>query len=88
MITGDHVRDTGCTLRVARADVVRGLLAFDGAHRFVPTLARIRGATVLEEPVRHRARRFGTSKYGAWNRAIVGLADCFRVRRLRRRAIR
>lgn len=87
-VTGDRVQDTGCTLRVAKAEVFRGLLVFDGSHRFVPTLARIRGAVVLEEPVHHRPRRFGASKYGAWNRALTGLADCFRVRRLRSRAIR
>lgn len=87
-ITGDRVSDTGCTLRIATRGTVRGLLQFDGAHRFIPTLARIRGAIVVEAPVRHRARRFGASKYGAWNRALKGLVDCFRVRRLRRRALR
>jgi glycosyltransferase involved in cell wall biosynthesis len=87
-ITGDHLVDTGCTLRVSRREIVAGLLDFDGAHRFVPTLARIRGGLVVEEPVNHRPRRFGSSKYGAWSRAIGGLARCFHVRRLRRRALR
>lgn len=87
-VTGDLVSDTGCTLRVSRRPVVSGLLEFDGAHRFIPTLARVRGAVVVEEPVGHRARRFGRSKYGVWNRAVVGLIDCFRVRGLRKRALR
>ena len=82
-ITGDHVTDAGCTLRVSTRTVVVGLLKFDGAHRFIPTLVRARGGRVVEEPVRHRPRRFGASKYGAWNRAVNGLVDCFTVRRLR-----
>lgn len=85
-VTGDHVRDSGCTLRVAKREVLTGLLDFDGAHRFVPTLARIRGAVVVEEPVNHRARRFGETKYRAGNRALNGLVHCFEVRRRRRRA--
>lgn len=87
-ITGDRVTDTGCTLRLAKREVVDGLLEFDGSHRFIPTLAKMRGARVVEAPVRHRARRFGTSKYGVWNRAATGLAACVRVRRLRGRVIR
>ena len=38
------------------------------------------GYKVAEMPVNHRARRFGTSKYGAMNRAFRGLADCLAVR--------
>jgi dolichol-phosphate mannosyltransferase len=88
VITGDRVSDTGCALRIATGETLRGLLPFDGAHRFIPTLARARGAVVVELPVGHRARRFGASKYGAWNRALKGLVDCFRVRALRGRALR
>lgn len=87
-ITGDRVTDTGCTLRVSKRNVVTGLLEFDGAHRFIPTLARIRGAVVVEEPVCHRPRLFGASKYGAWDRAVEGLIHCFRVRRLKKRTLR
>ena len=39
-------------------------------------------------PVNHRARRFGTSKYGAMNRAFRGLADCFAVRWMGTRMLR
>jgi len=35
---------------------------------------------VVEIPVRHRPRRYGTSKYGIRNRLWVGLQDCLAVR--------
>lgn len=86
-ITGDRVRDTGCALKVMRRAWVERLPRFDGMHRFLPTLLRMAGATVLELPVTHRPRRYGRSKYGAWNRAWHGLRDAFGVRWLARRRI-
>jgi hypothetical protein len=45
------------------------------------------GDTVLELPVSQRPRRYGTSKYGMWNRAFRGLRDAFGVRWLKARAL-
>lgn len=87
-ITGDAVRDTGCSLKVIRGDVMETLPRFDGMHRFLPTLIRMHGGTVAEVPVSHRPRRYGRSKYGMWNRAARGLRDALGVRWLRRRALR
>jgi dolichol-phosphate mannosyltransferase len=84
-ITGDRITDTGCSLKLARREVVERVKLFSGMHRFLPTLARIEGYRVVEVPVNHRARRFGVSKYGAMNRAMRGLADCLAVRWMSRR---
>ncbi|MDX1390231.1 MAG: hypothetical protein R3344_13655, partial [Acidobacteriota bacterium] len=43
------------------------------------------GYTVAEMPVRHRPRTSGTLKYGAWDRAVVGIYDCLAVRWMARR---
>jgi glycosyltransferase involved in cell wall biosynthesis len=86
-ITGDTVRDTGCSLKVMRRDALALVPRFNGMHRFLPTLIRARGGTVLELPVSHRARRYGESKYGMWNRAARGLRDALGVRWYRRRAL-
>lgn len=86
-ITGDAVRDTGCSLKAMRRDALALVPRFDGMHRFLPTLIRARGGKVLELPVSHRARRCGESKYGMWNRAARGLRDAFGVRWYRRRAL-
>jgi dolichol-phosphate mannosyltransferase len=84
----ESIRDTGCSLKAFRADAVRALPLFNGMHRFLPTLVRLRGGTVAEVPVRHRPRRFGRTKYGMWNRAFRALADALAVRWMQRRALR
>ena len=60
-------------------------LEYRGMHRFIPFTARTLGYRVVETPVGHRPRRAGRTKYGAWNRALPGLVDCFAVRWTRRR---
>ena len=87
-LTGDTVRDTGCSLKVMRRSAVMRLPCFNGMHRFLATLIRTRGGTVVELPVTHRPRRYGTSKYGMWNRVVHGIRDALGVRWLRRRALR
>jgi hypothetical protein len=44
-------------------------------HRFIPILATLSGAKIVEMPVRHHARQFGVSKYGIMRtfRVIVDL---------------
>src|SRR5437899_994515 len=87
-ITGDQVRDTGCSLKVMRREAVLRLPRFDGMHRFLPTLIRMQGGTVVQAPVSHRPRRHGVSKYGMLDRAVRGLRDAIGIRWLRRRALR
>ncbi|MCE2695069.1 MAG: glycosyltransferase family 2 protein, partial [Verrucomicrobiaceae bacterium] len=58
---GDHVRDTGCTLKVMRRDCREALLLFNGMHRFIPALIRNMGWRVTEVPVNHRPRIHGVS---------------------------
>ena len=81
-ITGDSIRDTGCSLRVMRRSALLQLPRFDGMHRFLPTLLRTQGEHVLEVDVAHRRRRHGQSKYGMWDRLGVGLLGVIRVRGL------
>jgi glycosyltransferase involved in cell wall biosynthesis len=84
----ESIRDTGCSLKAFRAEALRDLPLFNGMHRFLPTLVRMQGGRVTELPVHHRPRRFGTTKYGMWNRAFRALADALAVRWMQRRALR
>jgi len=86
-ITGDRITDTGCSLKLVRREAIDRVRLFTGMHRFLPTLVRYAGYRVVEMPVNHRARQFGTSKYGAMNRAFRGLADCFAVRWMGKRML-
>lgn len=86
-LTHESVRDTGCSLKAFRTEGVRDLPFFNGMHRFLPTLVKMNGGAVAEMPVHHRPRRFGTTKYGMWNRVFRALADAFAVRWMQSRAM-
>jgi glycosyltransferase involved in cell wall biosynthesis len=70
--TGVPVRDVGCSLKVYRRDVLDRVRLYSDMHRFIPALAAtLAGASIAEIPVRHHARRYGTSKYGLSRIAAV-----------------
>jgi len=79
-ITGEKIKDVGCGLRVFRSACVEHICAFEGMHRFFPTMVRMNGYGVKECPVNHRPRSKGKTKYGIHNRLWVGLMDSFGVR--------
>lgn len=87
-ISQDDIRDTGCSLKVFRAEAIRSIPLFEGMHRFLPTLLRYHGFTVFEHPVSHHPRVAGQSKYGVMNRAFRALKDLLAVRWMRGRLIR
>lgn len=84
-LTAETVRDTGCSLKVLRADMAKRLPMFSGMHRFLPTLMKLQGARVAEIRVNHRPREHGVSKYGTWDRLKASLYDLFAVRWMQRR---
>ena len=87
-VSDDVIRDSGCTFRAFRRECLRGLVLYRGFHRFVPTLLKMRGFRVLEVPVNHRPRRYGTSKYGIGNRALRAFVDLLVVRWMKDRQLR
>ena len=87
-ITGDQVSDSGCGVRVVRRTALREIPVFNGLHRFLPTLLRGQGFTVVEQSVNHRERLRGSSKYGVHNRLWRGIRDCFGIRWYLARAVR
>lgn len=87
-LTREGIVDTGCPIKVFAAAALRDLPAFDGMHRFLPTLVRLAGHAVVQTDVRHRRRLAGRSKYGTWDRAFRGLRDALGVRWLQDRHVR
>jgi len=78
VVTGLRLHDTGCSLKVFRAEVVKPLALKPGMHRYLPALASQLGGRVAEAVVRHRSRRFGKSKYGL-SRTFGVLRDIVRM---------
>jgi dolichol-phosphate mannosyltransferase len=87
-LSGDQIRDTGCSLKLFRAEAISSIPLFEGMHRFLPTLLRFHGYRVIEVPVSHHERLAGESKYGIRNRAWVAFKDLLAVRWMRSRIIR
>lgn len=87
-VSGDRIRDTGCSLKVFRAEALRSIPLFEGMHRFLPTLIRFHGGSVLEHPVSHHPRTAGRSKYGIRNRVWRASKDLLAVRWMRDRILR
>jgi glycosyltransferase involved in cell wall biosynthesis len=78
VIIRDGLHDSGCALKIYRAECFEGISLFGEIHRFIPALLKIKGFRVGEIKVNHRPRRAGKSKYG-WKRGIKGLIDMISV---------
>lgn len=63
-VTGVKLHDLGCSLKAFRADVLKKVKLYGEMHRFIPVHASWIGASIIEVPVRHHARKYGKSKYG------------------------
>ena len=79
-VTGEDIVDTGCTLKAYRRECLQSLELYDGMHRFLPTLLKMRGCRVTQVPVSHCPRLRGKTKYGTWGRILKGAADVWAVR--------
>ena len=82
-LTGVPIRDNGCSLKAYRRDVLFRVRLYSDMHRFIPALAAsLAGARISEIPVRHHARRWGSSKYGL-SRTFSVLADLLTLTMIR-----
>ncbi|HEY7115022.1 MAG TPA: glycosyltransferase family 2 protein [Tepidisphaeraceae bacterium] len=87
-ISQETVNDSASSLKIYRASAIKGLRLFNGAHRFFPTLVKMRGYKVYETPVKHSPRFAGTAKYGFRNRALRAFIDLLGVRWMKERYLR
>jgi glycosyltransferase involved in cell wall biosynthesis len=85
MFTHDGISDTGCSLKVMRAEMAKALPMFTGMHRFLPALMLMEGAKIIEMDVNHRPRAYGESNYNNWKRGVQGLYDCIAVQWMAKR---
>ncbi|MGW8194189.1 MAG: glycosyltransferase family 2 protein [Desulforhopalus sp.] len=77
--TGVKLHDYGCTLKAFRKEVIKNVKLYGEMHRFIPAIASGMGIDFTEVKVNHRARRFGTSKYGI-SRTIRVVLDLLTVK--------
>lgn len=74
-----QLHDYGCTLKAMTREVAKELRLYGEMHRFIPAVANWVGVRVIEMKVNHRARQFGTTKYGI-GRTLRVILDLITVR--------
>jgi dolichol-phosphate mannosyltransferase len=86
-VSGENIQDSACTLRAFKKECIQEIPVFNGMHRFLSTLVKMRGFGIIEVPVAHHPRRFGKSKYNIRNRMVRSFIDLLAVRWMKRRTI-
>jgi len=87
VLSGEQISDAGCTYRAFRRECIGNLKFFKGMHRFLPTLFKIEGYSVVEIPVANNPRLYGSAHYGVWNRLFASFYDLLAVRWMKSRMI-
>ena len=82
----DGATDTGCGLKAFRRDAFLRLPYFDHIHRYLPALMIREGYAIGFQPVNHRHRESGVSKYTNFGRLKASVSDLLGVMWLQTRA--
>ena len=74
-ISGIKLHDFNCGLKAYQNHVVKNIHVYGEMHRYIPVIAKWHGfSNIGEKVVQHRARKYGTTKYG-FQRFITGFLD-------------
>ena len=74
-VSGIRLHDFNCGLKAYRKEVVKNIEIYNDMHRWIPYLAKNAGFTRIgEKVVQHRARKYGTTKFGI-DRFVNGYLD-------------
>lgn len=78
-MSGIYLHDFNCGLKAYHIDVVKNIEVYGEMHRYIPVLAKWAGFPKIgEKVVQHRARIYGTTKFG-WERFINGFLDLLSI---------
>lgn len=86
-LTGENIRDTGCSLKIFRRECLYKIKLYNGMHRFLPTLFKMEEFFVKEVKVKHNPRIYGKSKYNIRNRILKSFIDLLAVRWMKKRKL-
>lgn len=62
--SGVKLHDFGTTFKAYRAEILKDVNLYGELHRFIPALANLYGARVIEVPIKNTPRAAGDSHYG------------------------
>lgn len=70
-----ELHDFNCGLKAYKKKVIKSIEVYGEMHRYIPVLAKWSGFRKIgEKVVEHRARKYGTTKFG-WERFVNGFLD-------------
>ena len=73
--SGIKLHDFNCGLKAYKKKVIKSIEVYGEMHRYIPVIAKWAGFRKIgEKVVEHRARKYGTTKFG-WERFINGFLD-------------
>jgi glycosyltransferase involved in cell wall biosynthesis len=79
IISGVKLHDMNCGLKAYKKNVVKSIEVYGEMHRYIPIIAKWAGFyNIGEKVVEHRARQYGTTKFGL-NRFIHGYLDLLTI---------
>lgn len=82
--TSTAVHDMNCGFKLFRAEVAQSLYLYGDMHRYIPALVAAQGYHIGEVSVRHRERKFGSSKFGNFKRFPKSIFDFITLLMLRK----
>ncbi len=75
-VTKIPLHDFNCGLKAYRNKVVKSIEVYGEMHRYIPVIAKWSGFRKIgEKVVAHRARKYGSTKFGGLGRGLKGLLD-------------
>lgn len=87
-LSGEDIKDVGCSLKAYKRDCLNNLKLYNGMHRFLPTLVKLEGFKIKELEVSHHPRKYGSSKYNVRRRLIWPFLDLLAVRWMKSRGLK
>ena len=79
LMSGLQLHDFNCGLKAYRKDLVKSIEVYGEMHRYIPVIAKASGFSKIgEKEVEHRARKYGTTKFG-WERFVNGFLDLLSI---------
>lgn len=74
-----NLHDFNCGLKAYKNKVIKNIEVYGEMHRYIPILAKQAGFSKIgEKVVQHRARKYGTTKFGL-NRFVNGFLDLLSI---------
>jgi glycosyltransferase involved in cell wall biosynthesis len=75
-VTRIPLHDFNCGLKAYSHKVVKSIEVYGEMHRYIPVIAKWAGFKKIgEKVVQHRARKYGSTKFGGLGRGLKGLLD-------------